>query len=260
MKSHAVVSVDPTGVFLSKTGLASWENGCSVTILWLCIGTTSSLRSFFRWLHDILPWFRVSFFPYSAVIPISSPCPAKNIGFRLKHSRLPDFWASVTSVLFQTNRKPLEDFASWIKVFFWNYFLFRFQFIQLNEKKRLLWGMILNFAGMLFCCSALFLRGISLRYVVRFWSPSGSKLRVAVSIGLMNLDCSGVTMLNLAVCLLFVITKSHLVVLVTLLAKLLVNYGRLWLRNQPSCFFSKIIQGNHATYCVPFWKKFKDCF
>ena len=39
----------------------------------------------------------------------------------------------------------------------------------------------------------LFVRSSSVRYVIRSGSPSGIILRIAMSTGLMNLDCSGVT-------------------------------------------------------------------
>ena len=71
---------------------------------------------------------------------------------------------------------------------------------------------------MLFCCSGLFVLSNWLKEAVRSGSTSGMKLRIAVSTGLMDLDCSGVTTENSAYCVFFLIKYGNLVVLVILTA------------------------------------------
>ena len=68
------------------------------------------------------------------------------------------------------------------------------------------------------CCSGLFVQSNSLRQVVRSGSPSGIILRTAVSTGLTNMDCSGVTRENSAICVFFLIKCGDSVVLVVLTA------------------------------------------
>ena len=55
-------------------------------------------------------------------------------------------------------------------------------------------------------------------------SPSGIKLRIAVSTGLRNLDCSGMTTEKLANFVFLLIEYGHSVVLVTLTASFLSKF------------------------------------
>ena len=83
-------------------------------------------------------------------------------------------------------------------------FFFFFQFVLFSEDPCLNWGVILNFAeflgvgnqNVLFVCSDLLVRSSSISYVVRSGSLCGFMLRIAVSIGLRNLDCFRVNTRN----------------------------------------------------------------
>ena len=68
------------------------------------------------------------------------------------------------------------------------------------------------------CWSGLFVLSSSVRYVIRSGSPSGIILGVAMSTGLINLDCSGVTTENSAIWVFLLIVEGDSVVLVTLTA------------------------------------------
>ena len=75
--------------------------------------------------------------------------------------------------------------------------------------------------NVLSCCSDLFVLRSSFKYAVMSGSSCGIILRIAISTGLMCLDCSGVTTENSAICVCFLIRYGDSVVLVTLTAILL---------------------------------------
>ena len=74
---------------------------------------------------------------------------------------------------------------------------------------------------MLLCCPDLFVLRSSFKKGVSSGSPYGIIIRIAISTGLMCLDCYGVTTEIFSICVCFLIRYSDSVVLVTLTANLL---------------------------------------
>ena len=104
--------------------------------------------------------------------------------------------------------KSCEKFASGFYALLWIKFSLVLKFIQFPEDSCLYWSMILRPSrifrcwnqNVLSCYSGLFVLRSSFRYAVRSRSPCGILLRIAISTGLMCLDCSGVTTENSAMC------------------------------------------------------------
>ena len=115
-------------------------------------------------------------------------------------------------------------------------FFFFFQFVYFSEDSCLNWGVILNFAeflsvgnqSVLLFCSSLLVRSSSISYVVRFVFSCGFLLKIAVSAGLMNLDCFRVNTRNSVIFLFLFILDGDSVLFVNLAAtccRLLVNFS-----------------------------------
>ena len=184
------------------------EKSSTVTIPFLSITTSSTLKSSFRWisigrfwLYTVLSSFGVSCTLNSVFIQFTFYVWQVFQGTRIEYVSTACLSVSVSSVSVQSicSGNFIRDFVS----------SFGFSFFCCSSCSSLrigVWSSMLpGFSGVgnqkvLFCWSGLFILSNSVKLVVIFGSPSGIILRITVSSGFMNLDCSGVTTENSAIC------------------------------------------------------------
>ena len=141
-------------------------------------------------------------------------CLAKKSWYTTKIFSTACFSSSVSSVSVQSNRSRNFLLDSALSVLFnvsFSFSLFNSSKIRICIGVRSSFSSGFSFVGnqnVLVRCSGLPVPSSSIMYVVRSGPLPGITLRNALSTGLMNLDCSGVTTENSAICVVLLTVSS----------------------------------------------------
>ena len=178
-----------------------------------CIRASSTIKSPSKWngigkfwLYTALSTFGVRLTRISMLIPMSILCLANTSWYSSTMSSTACFSVFVRSVSVQSNRSRnfIRDSLS--------FFGFNFSFsFSSHSSLRILVCIALSSSVLpsflvvanqqvLLCCFGLFLLSYLVQQVVKSGSHSGIIMRIALGTGSMNLDCSGVTTENSALC------------------------------------------------------------